>query len=124
MGVLGELEEEMGVRNPAMLKFAKGMTAVPPKAYRWVREMEEIALTHAEEGGWEGVGNGMGIFEGVAELYRSVAEDPVLGAEKTERRKRGLTTGELLSFRLQRLRPGVCLLTSAQMMLRNVWLGV
>jgi hypothetical protein len=27
---------------------------VPPKAYRWVREMEEIALTYADEGGFNG----------------------------------------------------------------------
>ena len=47
------------------------------------------ALAHADDGGFEG--NGKGIFDGVAEVYRSVAEDTVLGEEKTEKRKRGKT---------------------------------
>lgn len=65
---------------------------MPPKAYRWVREMEEIAITHADEGGFEGgKGDGGGVFGQVAEVYRSVAEDTVLGEETTERRKRGRT---------------------------------
>lgn len=63
---------------------------MPPKAYRWVREMEEIAATHAEEGGFE-----LGLFEGVAGVYRALAEDPVLGAEKTEDRKRGRTVDDV-----------------------------
>lgn len=50
-----------------------------PKAYRWVREMEEIAKTHAEEGGFE-----LEIFHGVAEVYRSVAEETVLGEEVSD----------------------------------------
>lgn len=40
MGVLDELKEEMSTRIPGMYKFASGMTQVPPKAYRWVKEME------------------------------------------------------------------------------------
>jgi hypothetical protein len=98
LGVLPELQEEMSTRIPGMFKFAQGMTNVPPKAYRWVREMEEIAVTHAEDGGFdggEGMGVGHGIFDAVAEVYRSIAEDTVLGEETTERRKRGLTTGML-----------------------------
>jgi len=59
---------------------------MPPKAYRWVREMEEIAATYAEEGGFE-----LALFEGVAGVYRTVAEDTVLGGEKTGDRKRGRT---------------------------------
>ena len=62
-----------------------------PKAYRWVREMEEIGFTHADEGGFVGGEEGQGIFGSVAEVYRSVADDTLLGEEKTENRKRGLT---------------------------------
>jgi hypothetical protein len=72
---------------PATLKSAEGgVPGMPPKAYRWVREMEEIAATHSEEGGFE-----RALFDGVAGVYRAVAEDPVLGAEKTGDRKRGRT---------------------------------
>ena len=72
---------------PAMLKSAEGgVPRMPPKAYRWVREMEEIAATYAEEGGFE-----LALFEGVAGVYRTVAEDTVLGGEKTGDRKRGRT---------------------------------
>ncbi len=88
----------MSTRIPGMYKFAGGMTAVPPKAYRWIKEMEEIAVTHADDGGFEGgegMGVGHGIFDAVAELYRGIAEDTVLGEEKTERRKRGLTVEDV-----------------------------
>ncbi len=66
---------------------------MPPKAYRWVKEMEEIALCHSDEGGFQG--EGKGIFDGVAEVYRSVAEETVLGEEKTESRKRGLSVEDV-----------------------------
>jgi hypothetical protein len=65
---------------------------VPPKAYRWVREMEEIALTYADEGGFNG---DIGIYGEIAKVYKSVSEDTVLGEEKTERRKRGLTVEDV-----------------------------
>jgi hypothetical protein len=65
---------------------------VPPKAYRWVREMEEIAQTHADEGGFNG---DIGIYGEIAKVYKSVAEETVLGEEKTERRKRGLTVEDV-----------------------------
>lgn len=55
-----------------------------PKAYRWVREMEEIAATMNEEGGW-----GRDIFTGAAGVYKAVAEDEVLSKEKTGKRNRG-----------------------------------
>lgn len=64
-----------------------------PKAYRWVREMEEIAETHAEEGGFQG--DGKGVFEGIANIYSRVADESVLGEEKADRRKRGLTVDDV-----------------------------
>jgi hypothetical protein len=57
-----------------------------PKAYRWVREMEEIAATHVEEGGFDET-----LFQGVARVYRNVADDTILGLEKSGNRKRGRT---------------------------------
>ena len=60
---------------------------MPPKAYRWVREMEEISRTFSEEGGFDtGRHN---VFGAVAEIYKSVAEETVLGQEKVGKRKRG-----------------------------------
>jgi hypothetical protein len=94
MGVLEHLKEEMGTRIPTLLKTAEGgVPGMPPKAYRWVKEMEEIGMAHSEEGGFEG--QGKGIFDAVAEVYRTVAEDTVLGEEKTERRKRGRTVEDV-----------------------------
>ncbi|KUJ22872.1 6-phosphogluconate dehydrogenase C-terminal domain-like protein [Mollisia scopiformis] len=102
LGVFEELQKEMETRIPGMWKSSGSMAGMPPKAYRWVKEMEEIAVTHAEDGGFEGgagllgsqgkgEGKGVGIFDAVAEVYRAVAEDTILGEEKTERRKRGRT---------------------------------
>ncbi|RDL36773.1 6-phosphogluconate dehydrogenase C-terminal [Venustampulla echinocandica] len=89
--LLGELEQRM----PGMMKSAGGVTGMPPKAYRWVREMEEISQTHAEEGGFPSSSSKTpstgGIFTEIASLYKVVAEDTILGEEKTERRKRGRT---------------------------------
>jgi hypothetical protein len=56
--------------------------------------VEEIGITHAEEGGFVGAPSSSGksgVFNEIAQVYRSVADDTVLGEEKTERRKRGLT---------------------------------
>ena len=64
---------------------------VPPKAYRWVREMEEIAETHVESG----FSGNPGIYGEIAKVYKAVAEDTILGEETTERRKRGLTVEDV-----------------------------
>jgi hypothetical protein len=91
LGVLPELKEHLQAYTPKQLEAAeRGVTGMAPKAYRWVREMEEIAATHAEEGGF-----GKELFEGVAGVYKDVAEETVLGEEKTERRKRGRTVEDV-----------------------------
>jgi hypothetical protein len=63
-----------------------------PKAYRWVREMEEIGECHADEGGFA---DGLNVFNGVAEIYRVVADETVLGEEKITQRKRGRTVEDV-----------------------------
>lgn len=86
MGVLDHLRDELLARLPTHLHFAeKGVTTMPPKAYRWVREMEEISKTHSEEGGF-----GPELFLGAAGVYKAVEESP-LGGEKIGKRKRGTT---------------------------------
>ncbi|KAL6868410.1 6-phosphogluconate dehydrogenase [Trichoderma novae-zelandiae] len=91
LGVVDELKRELNGMVPAMLTRAeRGVPGMPPKAYRWVREMEEIAKTFSEEGGWEGT-----VFEGIAGVYRAVAEDGVLGREKIGKRKRGTSLDDV-----------------------------
>ncbi|KAH8675850.1 6-phosphogluconate dehydrogenase [Xylariales sp. PMI_506] len=91
LGVLGELQHEMQTRLPAQWKAAeRGVIAMAPKAYRWVREMEEIALTFAEDGGFT-----EDLFQGSAKVYKAVAEDSELGQEKVGKRKRGTTVEDM-----------------------------
>ena len=68
------------------------MTGMPPKAYRWVDEMKFIGNTFADVGG---LSCGEAVFGGIAEVYRTVAEDTVLGEERTETRKRGRTVEDV-----------------------------
>ncbi|RYO98549.1 hypothetical protein DL764_007056 [Monosporascus ibericus] len=91
LGVLDDLRREMRERLPQHLAATeRSVVGMPPKAYRWVREMEEIALAFEEEGGFA-----PDTFLGAAGVYRAVAEDTVLGEEKTGRRKRGLDVDDV-----------------------------
>ncbi|RYP51963.1 hypothetical protein DL768_002759 [Monosporascus sp. mg162] len=91
LGVLDDLRREMRERLPRHLAAAeRSVVGMPPKAYRWVREMEEIALAFEEEGGFA-----PDTFLGAAGVYRAVAEDTVLGEERTGRRKRGLDVDDV-----------------------------
>jgi len=69
-----------------------GMTGMPPKAYRWVDEMREIGKTFKSSGGMKFGGE---LFEQVAEVYRFVSEDTVLGQERVGKRKRGTTVEDV-----------------------------
>ncbi|ETI19378.1 hypothetical protein G647_09210 [Cladophialophora carrionii CBS 160.54] len=113
-GVLKELQEHLAEFSPKTLDLAEaGLVGMPPKAYRWVEEMRQINETFSEEGGFSaavlssstnghnghhnqapnhGAYNGRnlaGIFEGVAEIYKLIADDTILGEERVEKRKRG-----------------------------------
>ena len=57
----------------------RSVPTMPPKAYRWVGEMEEIATCFAD------VGLTPRILQGAADLYRFVAETPI-GRESPETR--------------------------------------
>ena len=94
LGVADELRREMSELIPRHLDMAaNGVPQMVPKAYRWVREMEEISLTMHEEGGWS-----RGLFQGVAGVYDAVATDEVLGKEKTGKRKQGTTVEEVAAL--------------------------
>lgn len=91
LGVLPALREALEDIMPARVKQTENaLVGMPPKAYRWVREMEEISATHAEEGGFE-----PDLFRGAAGVFRAVAEDTVLGEEKIGERKRGRTAEDV-----------------------------
>lgn len=64
---------------------------MPPKAYRWVGEMEEIARTFAD------VGLPPEMLQGAAALYRLVAQTE-LGGETPEERHLGQTLPEVIAI--------------------------
>lgn len=91
MGVLPALQEALEELVPARVQQTRNsLVGMAPKAYRWVREMEEISKTHAEEGGFEPY-----LFQGAAGVFKAVAEDTVLGEEKVGQRKRGRTAEDV-----------------------------
>ena len=68
------------------------MPGMCPKAYRWVREMEEIAETFEADGGFDGTES---MFRPIAEVYELVANGTDLGKETTEDRRRGKTLDDV-----------------------------
>jgi hypothetical protein len=95
-GVLPQLQEELAAFTPDMKRAAEaGLTRMPPKAYRWVEEMRQIGETFAEEGGFGPGLGGQDMFNGVSEVFDLVSRDTVLGAEKTENRKKGRTAEDV-----------------------------
>ncbi len=91
--VLPQLQSHLEKFSPSSLKRAEAsLTGMPPKAYRWVEEMRQIGSTFSTEGGLDA---GETLFNSVGEIYRTVADDTVLGEERTEHRKRGRTTEDV-----------------------------
>lgn len=91
LGVLDDLQAHLKDYSPEIGKLAaKGLVGMPPKAYRWVDEMKEIADTFHNEGGFE-----REIFDGASEVYRFVADETDLGKEKTDDRRVGKTPGDV-----------------------------
>lgn len=85
LGVAEPLQAELAASLPALLDYAsRAVPSMPPKAYRWIGEMEEIAQTFAA------VGLPPGMLQGAADLYRFVGQSP-LGRERTEERTQGKT---------------------------------
>lgn len=93
LDVLPELQEHLKEYSPKTWDLAsKSLTVMPPKAYRWVREMEEIAATFEVDGGFT---EEESVFGGVARTYGLVADGTELGKEKTGERKRGKTAEDV-----------------------------
>jgi 3-hydroxyisobutyrate dehydrogenase-like beta-hydroxyacid dehydrogenase len=92
----------LGLTEPLMAEFRQSqatllgvierqMPGMPPKAYRWVGEMEEIAATFGS------LGLTPKILEGAAELYRFVEHTP-LGADVPESRQHGRTLDGIVAL--------------------------
>ena len=78
LGVEQALDKELTESNADMYQSVVGRcSSMPPKAYRWVPEMREIAKTY------EGVGMTPRIFLGAADMYEFIAQTP-LGRESPE----------------------------------------
>ena len=84
LGVEQALEKELREsRNDVFEWQMRNIAAMPPKAYRWVPEMQEIAKTFGE------LGLTRRIFEGATDIYTMIAATP-LGKESPEQaRKKG-----------------------------------
>ncbi|MDQ3540615.1 MAG: DUF1932 domain-containing protein [Chloroflexota bacterium] len=82
MGLDETLRTEQRETMADVLAWVEGITpTMPPKAYRWVGEMEEIGVCFAD------LGMTPSILNGAADMYRLVAETPI-GKESPETRDR------------------------------------
>ncbi|KAI7222368.1 6-phosphogluconate dehydrogenase C-terminal domain-like protein [Hortaea werneckii] len=86
LGCLPELKRHLEDFNPGAAKAINSLTTMPPKAYRWEREMEEIAKSFEADGGFA---EDESMFRPIAKVYKLVAEGTELGSEKVESRLRG-----------------------------------
>jgi 3-hydroxyisobutyrate dehydrogenase-like beta-hydroxyacid dehydrogenase len=98
LGLSEALREELqGSQSVVLRQLERGVPGMPPKAYRWVGEMEEIAATFGA------LGLTPRMLEGAADLYRFVAQTP-LGQETPEQRTRGTTLDEVVELLAEALR--------------------
>ena len=94
LGVMGELNDYL--QDSPMREPIKGMVpAMPPKAYRWVREMEEIAQTFEDDGMFSPEES---IFRPIGREYEFIANNTELGKEQTEDRQRGKTAEDVAAL--------------------------
>lgn len=92
LGLSETLTDELRESQPELFAWIeRQVPRMPPKAYRWVGEMEEIARTFAD------VGLPPQMLEGAAALYRLV-EQTELGSETPEERHLGQTLPEVISI--------------------------
>ena len=90
LGVSEELAAEFAGSQPAALAaMNKGLPSLPPKAFRWIGEMEEIAAT------FDDAGVTPHFHQGAAEMYRLVSETP-FASETPETIDAGRTLDETI----------------------------
>lgn len=87
LGVEQALEKELRDSRSDVFEWQmKNLASMPPKAYRWVPEMQEIAKTFGE------LGMTRRIFEGATDMYAMVAATP-LGKESPEQARKAARSG-------------------------------
>jgi 3-hydroxyisobutyrate dehydrogenase-like beta-hydroxyacid dehydrogenase len=90
MGLSEPLRRELqGSQSSLWEVIQRGVPGMPPKAYRWVGEMEEIAATFGA------LGLTPLLLQGAAEMYRFVGRTP-LAAETPEVRRQGTTADDVV----------------------------
>ena len=78
LGVFAVLMSELETSQKALLKFAQdGLQQMPPKAHRWIGEMNELAANY------QGIGLTPRMLAGAADMYRDVSQT-TLGKETPE----------------------------------------
>lgn len=96
LGVVPELQQHLREYSPALGDAAqRTLPNMPPKAYRWVQEMVEIAETFEQDGGFS---KEESIFRPIGAVYGLVADGTELGKEKSEDRQRGRTAVEVATL--------------------------
>ena len=99
MGLGDALRAELRDSQGALLsQLERQVPGMPPKAYRWVDEMEEIAATFGA------VGLTPSILEGAAAMYRLVEQTP-LSQETPEQRHLGQSLDEVVAILAEALAP-------------------
>jgi 3-hydroxyisobutyrate dehydrogenase-like beta-hydroxyacid dehydrogenase len=87
LGVEQALEKELRDSRGDVFDWQmKSIPSMPPKAYRWVPEMQEIAKTFEE------LGMTRRIFEGATDMYAYIAATP-LGKESPEQARKAGRSG-------------------------------
>ena len=98
LGLTDLLTGELRESQPELFAWIeRQVPRMPPKAYRWVGEMEEIACTFAD------VGLPPQMLEGAAALYRLIKQTE-LGAQTPEERRQGQTVAEVTGILADALR--------------------
>jgi len=99
LGLEDALRAELVSSQPALREWlAKSVLGMPPKAHRWIGEMEEIAQTFAD------VGLTPKILEGAADMYRWIATTP-LGHETPENRDKNRDLDGVIAALAETLTP-------------------
>lgn len=95
LGIMSELQECLK-DSPLLGVYLNEMVPVmPPKAYRWVREMDEIAQTFEDDGMFSPEES---IFRPIGREYEFIANGTELGKEQTDARQRGKTAEDVAAL--------------------------